>query len=57
MISGGTPRQDADTFEADATTSIPKIPVQVVARAMLKQIVQEFEMETIGNDDLKRIGS
>ena len=57
MITDGTPRQSVDEFEASATIKMPNIPVQVVARAMLKQIIQGFEMETIGNDDLKRIGS
>lgn len=57
MITDGTRRQSADKFEASATMKMPNIPVQVVARAMLKQIIQGFEMETIGNDDLKRIGS
>jgi hypothetical protein len=57
MIKDGTPRQGADEFEASATMKMPNITVQKVARAMLKQVVQGFEMETIGNDDLNRIGS
>lgn len=57
MIKDGNPREGADKFEADAATKIPNILVQEVARAMLKQVVQGFEKETISNDDLKHIGA
>ena len=57
MITDGVPHKDDEKFGTNAAKRIPNIPVQVVARAMLKQIVQGFEIETIGNEDLKRIGT
>lgn len=57
MITDGTSRQDNEESGPSALVGIPKIAVQAVARAMLKQINLGFEMETIGNEDLKRIGA
>lgn len=57
MITDGTSRQDNEESGPSALVGIQKIAVQAVARAMLKQINLGFEMETIGNEDLKRIGA
>lgn len=57
MITDGIPHKDDENFGTSDAKRIPNIPVQVAAKAMLKQIIEGFEMETISNEDIKRIGA
>jgi hypothetical protein len=57
IMSGAGVLGSAMNLILNSTGVVPAASVEIVSRAMLKQVVHGFEKEQLENSDLVRIGS